>query len=55
MARLYGLPTQLVPVSGGDRTLWAVNAGPYHSVEAADQALQQVLQLGIAGPEIIVR
>lgn len=55
MARLYGLPAQLVPVFGGDRTLWAVNIGPYHSVEAADQALRQVLQMGIAGPEIIVR
>ncbi|MBU6448096.1 MAG: SPOR domain-containing protein [Rhodospirillales bacterium] len=55
MARLYGMPAQIVPVFGGDRTLWAVNTGPYHSVEAADQALQQVLQAGIAGPEIVVR
>lgn len=55
MSRLYGLPAKLAPVSGGDRTLWAVNIGPYHSVEAADQALRQVLQMGIAGPEIIVR
>ena len=55
MARLYGLPAQLVPEFGGDRTLWAVNVGPYHSVEAADQTLQQVVQMGIAGPEIIVR
>ncbi len=55
IARLYGMPAQIVPVFGGDRTLWAVNTGPYHSVEAADQALQQVLQTGIAGPEIVVR
>ncbi|MDE1906285.1 MAG: SPOR domain-containing protein [Rhodospirillales bacterium] len=55
IARLYGMPAQIVPVFGGDRTLWAVNIGPYHSVEAADQALQQVLQTGIAGPEIVVR
>ncbi len=55
MARLYGLPAKLAPVFGGDRTLWAVNVGPYHSVEDADQALRQVLQMGIAGPEIIVR
>ena len=55
MARLYGMPAEIVPVFGGDRTLWAVNTGPYHSVEAADQALQQVLQTGIAGPEIVVR
>ena len=55
MARIYGLPARLVPVFGGDRTLWAVNVGPYHSVAAADQALQQVLQMGIADPEIIVR
>ena len=55
MARLYGMPAQLEPVFGGDRTLWAVNVGPYHSVDAADQALQQVLQMGVAGPEIVVR
>ncbi|MGE4481654.1 RlpA-like double-psi beta-barrel domain-containing protein [Acidocella sp.] len=55
MARLYGLPARLVPVFGGDRTLWAVNVGPYHSVEAADQGLRQVLRMGIADPEIIVR
>jgi rare lipoprotein A len=55
MARLYGLPARLAPLFGGDRTLWAVNIGPYHSVEAADQALQQVLRTGVAGPEIVVR
>lgn len=55
IARLYGMPAQITPVFGGDRTLWAVNVGPYHSVDAADQALQQVLQTGIAGPEIVVR
>ncbi|MBU6420071.1 MAG: SPOR domain-containing protein [Proteobacteria bacterium] len=55
MAKLYGMPARIVPVFGGDRTLWAVNTGPYHSVAAADQALQQVLQTGIPDPEIIVR
>ncbi|GAN79414.1 RlpA-like double-psi beta-barrel domain-containing protein [Acidocella aminolytica] len=55
MARLYGFPARLTPVFGGDRTLWAVDAGPYHSVAAADQALQEVLRRGVAGPEIVVR
>ncbi len=49
MAKISGLPARVVPVFGGDRTLWAVNAGPYHSVADADAALQQ-----IAG-QIIVR
>lgn len=55
VARLSSMPTRVVPVFGGSRTLWAVEAGPYHSVAAADTALQQELALGIAGPEIVVR
>ncbi len=55
MARLYGVQASVVPVFGGDRTLYAVNAGPYHSVEAADAALQTILSRGFADPEIIVR
>jgi rare lipoprotein A len=53
--RLYGMPTRVVPVYGPDRTLFAVNVGPYHSVEDADAALQQVLNRGAADPQIIVR
>jgi rare lipoprotein A len=55
MARIYGMPARVVPVFGDNRTLWAVNIGPYHSVEDADSALSQVLGLGIADPQIIVR
>jgi rare lipoprotein A len=55
MARLYGLPARVVPVFGGDRTLWAVNIGPYHEVTDADAALTQLLGLGITDPQIIVR
>jgi len=55
MQRLNGMDGQIVPVYGGDRTLYAVNIGPYHSVEDADAALQQVLAQGIPDPEIIVR
>lgn len=55
MQRLDGIPSQVVPIYGGDRTLYAVNAGPYHSVEDADAALQQILAFGIPDPEIIVR
>ncbi len=55
VARIPGLPARVVPVSGGDRPLWAVNAGPYHTVADADSALQQMLQAGVADPEIIVR
>jgi rare lipoprotein A len=55
MTKLYNMPARVVPVSGGDRILWAVNAGPYHSVEDADSALQEVLQYGLPDPEIIVR
>lgn len=54
-ARLYGMPTKIVPVFGGSRTLFAIEAGPYRSVDAADAALQQVLERGVNGPEIVVR
>lgn len=54
-AMLYGMGARIVPVSGGTRTLWAVDTGPYYSVAAADNALQKELTLGIAGPEIVVR
>jgi rare lipoprotein A len=55
MQRLGAMPARVVPEFGGDRTLYAVNIGPYHSVEDADAALQQVLGQGIPDPEIIVR
>ncbi len=55
MHKLYGMPVRVVPVSGGGRLLWAVRAGPYHSVAAADKALQDVLARGLPDPEIIVR
>ena len=55
LARIPGLPARVVPVFGGDRPLWAVNAGPYHTVADADAALQQMLQSGVVDPEIIVR
>lgn len=55
IAKLSGMPTRIIPVFGGERTLWAVDAGPYHSVEAADAALQEELSLGISGSEIVVR
>jgi rare lipoprotein A len=55
LQRLNGIPSQVVPIYGADRTLYAVNAGPYHSVEDADAALQKILALGIPDPEIIVR
>lgn len=55
IAKLSGIPAQIVPVFGGSRTLWAVDAGPYHSVAAADEALREELSLGISGPEIVVR
>ncbi len=55
MARLGDLPVRIVPMAGGDRVLYAVEAGPYTSVAAADAALQQVLDLGVSDPEIIVR
>jgi len=53
--RLYGMPTHVVPVNDGVRTLYAVNVGPYHSVEAADAALQELLNRGVADPQIVVR
>ncbi len=52
---LYGIETEIVPVYGGDRVLYAVNAGPYRSVADADAALRQILARGLADPEIIVR
>lgn len=55
VARIPGMQARVVPVNGGDRPLWAVNAGPYHTVADADAALQQMLQSGVADPEIIVR
>jgi len=53
--QLYGIPAQVVPTFDGSRTLYAVNAGPYHSVEDADAALQQILQRGVTDADIIVR
>lgn len=55
IAKLSNMSARIVPVFGGARTLWAVETGPYHSVEAADAALQEELALGITGPEIVVR
>jgi rare lipoprotein A len=52
---LAGMPAAVVPVFGGDRTLWAIKIGPYHSVADADAALQAVLQRGVSDPEITVR
>ncbi|HTJ90892.1 MAG TPA: RlpA-like double-psi beta-barrel domain-containing protein [Acidocella sp.] len=53
--RLYGMPTRVVPVNGGARTLFAVDVGPYRSVAAADAALQALLQRGVSDPQIVVR
>ncbi len=53
--RLYGLPTHVVPVNSGARTLFAVNVGPYHSVAAADASLQELLNRGVSDPQIVVR
>ncbi len=55
LTRLYGVQARIVPVSGGDRTLYAVNIGPYHSVADADAGLAQILADGATDPEIIVR
>ena len=52
---LYGMPAVVIPVSGGDRTLWAIKIGPYHSVADADAALQTILQRDVSDPEIVVR
>lgn len=52
---LTGMPAAVVPVFGGDRTLWAIRIGPYHSVADADAAFQAVLARGVSDPEIIVR
>ena len=51
--RLDGFAGGVVPEPGGGRRLYAVHLGPYHSVAAADAALQAVLARGIAGPEIV--
>jgi len=55
MAQLYGMDAVIVPASGGDRTLYDVRVGPYHTVADADAALQTLLQRGVSDPEIIVR
>jgi rare lipoprotein A len=55
MAQLYGLNAVIVPAFGGDRTLYNVRVGPYHSVADGDAALQTLLQRGVSDPEIIVR
>jgi len=53
--QLYGMNAFVVPAFGGDRTLYDVRVGPFHSVADADAALQGLLQRGISDPEIIVR
>jgi rare lipoprotein A len=53
--QLYGIPSEIVPVTGPSRTLYVVNCGPYNSVADADAALQQLLARGVTDPEIIVR
>ncbi len=53
--QLYGMNAFVVPAFGGDRTLYNVRVGPYHTVADADAALQALLQRGISDPEIIVR
>ncbi len=55
LQQLYGLPAHVVPVFGGDRTLYAIKIGPYHAVADADAALALALQRGVVNPEIIVR
>lgn len=55
MARVPELQARVVPQPASDRTYWAVNIGPYHSVADADAALNQVLADGITDPEIVVR
>ncbi len=52
---LYGIPSEIVPIAGGDRVLYAVNAGPYATVQQADAALRQLLAQGVTDPQIIVR
>jgi rare lipoprotein A len=53
--RLYGMPTRVVSVNSGIRTLFAVNVGPYRSVATADAALQELLTRGVSDPQIVVR
>jgi len=55
MAKVPELQAHVVPQPESDRSYWAVNIGPYHSVADADAALSQVLNDGITDPEIIVR
>jgi len=55
MDKVPEMQARVVPQPAADRTYWAVNIGPYHSVADADAALQQVLESGITDPEIIVR
>jgi rare lipoprotein A len=55
MEPLYGMNAVIVPAFGGDRTLYNVRIGPYHTVADADAALQTLLQRGVSDPEIIVR
>jgi rare lipoprotein A len=55
MNALYGMNAFVVPANGGDRTLYDVRIGPFHTVADADAALQQALQRGVTDPEIIIR
>jgi rare lipoprotein A len=55
LTQLGGLPAFVVPIFGGDRTLYAVRVGPYEDVANADAALAAVVQRGVAGAEIIIR
>jgi len=52
---LYGFPAEVVPTFDGSRVLYAVNAGPYTSVQDADTALSRILARGITDAAIIVR
>jgi rare lipoprotein A len=54
MNRLYGLQAKIVPEFDPDRTLYAVDVGPFYSVADADAALQEILNRGVTDPEIIV-
>lgn len=47
--------SHVVPQPASDRTYWAVNIGPYHSVADADAALDRLLKYGVTDPELIVR
>jgi rare lipoprotein A len=52
---LAGMSAFIVPLSGGDRVLYAIRLGPFTTVADADATLQAVLQRGVTDPEIIVR